>query len=352
MPVSAVDCVGPAFEHMTNQLFRSFRLGQWTRLAFVGLLAGELTSFSCNYHAQSPNAPTHGGVWPGPHIDPAVFIPIALFAGILVSILSLVILYINSRMRFVLFDSVVERKCSLRRMWAARGSPAFQYFVWQLVYFLLVFVGACLIVGVPALLVFLSGWFTSWREHLGPLVLIGAIVFLVFLGCLLFSAVVYVFTKDFVVPQMALEKISPLEGWARLLRMLRPEKGRYIGYALLKAVLIMAAAIATGIAAVIIFLLLLIPLGGVGVIWLGIGRAAGLSWNVFTITAAIVAGCVLLFILFYAVSLVAAPVIVFFPAYSIYFFAARYSPLAKLVYPPPPTPVQPPSAQPPPETIG
>jgi hypothetical protein len=54
-------------------------------------------------------------------------------------------------------------------------------------------------------------------------------------------------------------------------------------------------------------------------------------------------------VILYGVSLISVPVIVFFPAYSIYFFAARYPLLAKLVYPSPPAP---PLVQPPPEPIG
>jgi len=352
MPLSAVDCVGPAFEHMKMQLFRPFRIWQWTRLAFVGLLAGELSSGnSCGSHVQG--APSHGHGWPGPHMDPALLIPIAILVALIVPIVLLVFLYISSRMRFVLFDSVVTRKCEVRRMWSARGGPALYYFVWNVVFFLITFAGFGLIIGVPAIFAFANGWFKAPREHLPALILVGVIVFFLLLGWVLLSAVVHVFTKDFVVPQMALENITAVEGWGRLLKMLGPEKGRYIAYAVLKAVMAIAAAIAVGIAGVILFLLLLIPLGGVGVIWLLIGRAAGLGWNVFTITLAIVAGCILLFLVLYALSLVAVPVIVFFPAYSIYFFAARYPLLEKLVYPPPPpTPVQPPLVQPPPEPIG
>jgi hypothetical protein len=38
----------------------------------------------------------------------------------------------------------------------------------------------------------------------------------------------------------------------------------------------------------------------------------------------------------YLMALIAVPAIVFFPAYSIYFFAARYRPLSLVLYPPPP----------------
>jgi len=69
------------------------------------------------------------------------------------------------------------------------------------------------------------------------------------------------------------------------------------------------------------------------------GQAGGLTWNVFTITLAVVAGCIFLLVFFYAVALISVPVIVFFPAYAIYFFAGRYPQLGSLIYPPPPVPV-------------
>ena len=90
--------------------------------------------------------------------------------------------------------------------------------------------------------------------------------------------------------------------------------------------------------AVIFIVILLIPAGGVGVISVLLAKAMGLAlaWNVFTITLAVVAGCILLLVLLYGVSLLSVPVIVFFPAYSIHFFAARYPRLSNLIYPPPP----------------
>jgi hypothetical protein len=92
------------------------------------------------------------------------------------------------------------------------------------------------------------------------------------------------------------------------------------------------------------------------------GKAAGLGWTVATISLAVVAGCVLLAIFLSVTSLISVPVIVFFPAYSIYFFAARYPALHAVLYPAPPAPqippgppsppYEPPSLPPAPEPIG
>jgi len=85
----------------------------------------------------------------------------------------------------------------------------------------------------------------------------------------------------------------------------------------------------------------LIPVAGVAVAAVLGGKAAGLGWTVGTITLAVVAGCVVLAIFLFVMSLIAVPVIVFFPAYSIYFFAARYPALSAVLYPAPPAPATP-----------
>jgi hypothetical protein len=164
-------------------------------------------------------------------------------------------------------------------------------------------------------------------------------------------AVVHVFTKDFVVPQMALEGIGAVEGWRRLWPLLQAEQGGYAVYMLMKIVLAIGAGIIIGIASAILILIVAIPAAGLGIIAVITGKTAGLTWNVYTITIAIVVGCIVLAIFFYLTSLIAVPAMVFFPAYGIYFFAARYRPLSLVLYPPPPL-QEPPPIAPLPEPAG
>jgi hypothetical protein len=255
---------------------------------------------------------------------------------IAVPVIWLVLTYVNSRMRFVLFDSVLEKNCEVGRMWRAREEPGLQLFIWQIAFSLAMLTGLSVILGGPALIAFLLGWFSPPRQHLAPLILTGLCVLFLFLAWLILSIVVHVFTKDFVVPQMALENLSAFEGWRRLWQMVRAEKGPYAGYAGMKVIMAIGAAFAIGVVAFVAIVLLLIPFGGLGAIAVLWGMATGLTWNVFTITAAIVAGCIFLVMALYAVSWVSAPVIVFFPAYSIHFFASRYPLLARVLYPPAP----------------
>jgi hypothetical protein len=127
--------------------------------------------------------------------------------------------------------------------------------------------------------------------------------------------------------------------------MMNREKGGYAGYLALKVALAVGAAVIMSMVTVIVFLLILIPVGGIGVVAVLGGKAAGLSWNLYTITLAVVVASVLAVALLYVFSLISVPVIVFFPAYSIYFFAARYPPLAAVLHPAPP--LSPPGPPPP-----
>ena len=117
-------------------------------------------------------------------------------------------------------------------------------------------------------------------------------------------------------------------------------------------VMALGAAVLVGIISVIVFFLILIPVGGLGAIAVLAGKAAGLTWNLYTITLAIVVGSIVLAVILYVMALISVPVIVFFPAYSIYFCAARYRPLAAVLYPAPPPPPGPPPLPPEPLQIG
>jgi len=304
----------------------------------VGLFAGEMSSGGgCNnFQIPTQTGTGHRELTLSAFPDPWVFGPLLVVLLIAVPVLWVLFLYLSSRMRFILFDSVIAKRCEIRRMWRQRGEPAMRYFVWQIVLSLVSLAGMALIIGVPALLALALGWFTEPRNHLAGLISVGILVFFAFMGWVLLALLAHVFTKDFVVPQMALEGISAFEGWSRLWNMLQSEKGGYAGYAGMKLLLSIGAGIAVGIVAVILLVILLIPVGGLGAITVLSGQAAGLTWNVFTITLAVVAGCIFLLVFFYAVALISVPTIVFFPAYAIYFFAGRYPRLGSLIYPPPP----------------
>src|SRR5262249_51726945 len=135
MPASALDVVKPAFEHMVQQLFKPFRWGQWVRLAITGLLAGELSGAGgCSFQIPGSVPPRDRS---GQFLAQAVIgRNVVLIALLVLLVIALVValMYISSRMRFVLFDSIVSKECRIRRYWAAHGDAALRYFGFQLLF--------------------------------------------------------------------------------------------------------------------------------------------------------------------------------------------------------------------------
>jgi hypothetical protein len=312
-------------------LFQPFRVGQWLRLGFAGLLAGEAGS-GCNLGDslnRAAESSSSGSVTPSPAIpDLTSLLIIIAIAVVAFVILAVVFLWIGSRLRFVLFDSVVAGECRVREFWRQRGPEGMSYFVFQLVLAVVSIACVTVMVGVPALIVFNKGWFNPQANHL-PEVIVG-LVLLLLLGFafLLPLAIVQVLVKDFVVPQMALEGVGIREGWRRLVAMMRADKTTYAAYLGLKLGLRIVATIVFLAVTVAAFAVVLIPIGGLGLFAVLGAKAAGASWTALNIGLAVLAIAVASLLMAVAAAVISAPVVVFFPAYSMYFFADRYPALA------------------------
>ena len=352
MPLSATEAVSPAIEHAKKQLFQPFRFGQWARLAVVGFLTGELSSGgSCNAPSSFRNSRQGGGSGNVPNIEAALHklaafwhAHAALIAGVITAAIVLLFLfgilfaYLNSRMRFVLFDSIITKQCRMGEYWSRRGEVAWRFFIWQLLFGLCSLMASVILIGLPVFIAWAAGWFRKPSDHLLPLVLGGIFVFFVFVALAICTSLVRVFAKDFVVPYMAVEGLTVMQGWERVWAAVKAEKGGYAGYIGMKIVLAIAAGIIFGIIGLIVTLIIAIPLVIVGVLVGIIGAGAGLTWNAYTITLIVVVGSIVFFVFMYLIAFIGVPVAVFFPAYSIHFLASRYPKLDALLHPPPPAP--------------
>ena len=67
-------------------------------------------------------------------------------------VLFVLFLYINSIMRFILFDSIIAKECHIRQGWVRRRHNGRRFFVWQLVLMLLSLAAFMLLVGIPVLI--------------------------------------------------------------------------------------------------------------------------------------------------------------------------------------------------------
>ena len=351
--LSAIDTVSIALEHTKRQLFRPFRWGQWLRLALLGFMTGELSSGGgCggNFPTSLPTNPQdqRGGAdqfLSAPHLDPQMAAHIVLIAGVAilaVCVFALAWMYVGSVYRFILIESIITKNVSLRAGWRKWHATGRRFFLWRLVYQFALGFFAFILIGIPLGIAAVLGWLKDPHAHMLPLVFGGIILFFLVLIFFLGAAVVWLLGKDFVAPIMALENLDFADSWSRLFAMMKNEKGSYAGYVGMKIVLAIAAGIIFGILIFIAVLVVLLPVGGLGVLAVVAGKTAGLTWNPLTITLAVVIGTIVFAVIMFLSSMLSVPVTVYFPAYSIYFFAARYPKLSAWLYPAPPAPVVPP----------
>jgi len=342
-PLSAVDCIGPAFTQTKQQLFAPFRLQRWARLAVICLIIGDFAGGGGGPSGgfNIPQSRTKGGndLLAIPNIDwgkIAPWLPWIIAGVALVFLFVFLWIYIASVYRFVLFDSVLYDRCELKGSWGRWEPCGRSYFYWSLSFFGVFLVGDALLIGAPLLVAWRAGLFHHPGEHLVALILGGAALLFLLAAFFVLGAIASLFAKDFCVPIMAMEEVGVLDAWRRLLPMLAEEKMAFTGYVLMKIVLAIGSAIIFGIITFLTLIVLLIFLGIAGVIIFFGGKALGLTFSVTTICILVVLGGIILTGLLYLIALISTPAMVFFQSYVLHFIGSRYPTLGAVVFPPPP----------------
>jgi MFS family permease len=332
--LSGIDAISPAFERAKSQLFAPFRVGHWVRLAVVCILTGEATGSSgglggnSNFNLPSHSTHPRSGFPLGSALQPNVEFWVWLGVGIVALVLlALVLVYVSSVFRFILFDAVLHNQCKLREGWRRWQRQGGSYFLWQIGFGVATLGALVIVVGVPAFVAWRAGLFQNPGKHLASLILGGLGVFLLFVTVLVLSALGTMFAKDFVVPVMALEDQGILDGWRRVLPLLAQDKGACSFYVVMKIILAIGSALLFGIIDFMVVFAMLIPLGVVGVAVYFFAKGAGITWNPVTIGAVAVAGAVVVALFLAVIGFVSTPAMVFFQAYSMHFFGSRYAPL-------------------------
>lgn len=347
-PLSAIDAISPAFDHTKRQLFQPFRLGFWLRMAVVALATGQFYSSSLSgLHFNLPASRRAMAYsfqsMARPHWEYLKrYLPWIILIVLLVIVGVALWIYVASVFRFVLFDSVLTDRCVIRKQWRQWRGQGVRFFLWRVCFGLGValslgiFGGACYLVALN------TGALRNPRQHIALLVL-GGLAALLVLACLIaLAALIALFARDFVVPVMALEGVGVIEGWRRVIAMLKAEKKAYAGYVLMKIVLVVGTTIIFGILTLIAVLLLFIPISIAGAGAYFFAKSAGLLWSFPTIAAGVVLGAVVIALLFYLTAFISGPAMMFFQAYVIHFLGSRYPALGERISPvvpePPPLP--------------
>ncbi len=322
-PLSAIDAISPAWNHTSSLLLtpRSWRL--LLKIGAVAVFAG-LGGGSFNM-----GLPPNHHISHLPSMQPlftAAMIVGALALGLLFSIIGLVLLYLGSRLQFVLFEVLLTRRTFIAPIWARYGAVTWRWVGLKILFAITALLCMSPIL-VPAAIYLVKNIIaTSNGSQPNPLVFVPAMalsVAAIAIAVLVISAI-WVWLSDFGLPSIALEDTSIAETVRRVIALVRAEVGQSILYLLMRLVLSVAcgfiAEIGVGIAAFVA----LIPAGAIGgMLWLVLHNA-GIAGKVIMIT-----GWVLLAIAFVVLIICAAIMALgyvhsFIKTYSLYFLGGRY----------------------------
>jgi hypothetical protein len=338
-PISAADSVSPAIQRTKELLFRPFQWGPYLKLGLVAIITeGIGNHFRSSEHGGHGTGPESIGFSPS-SLRPE-WIAVIVAAALVVLVLSIVVFYLITRLRFTFFHCLIHNVKQLRPGWQLYGAQAMRFF------WLNVVVGLCfmLLAGLIVLPFAAGFWrvFQETQEGGQPDVLSVLALVLPLIPIILLLALAGIVTdlilRDGMLPHFALENATAGEAWAQVWSRIKAEKRQFAVYALLRVVLPMIALIG-------LFFLLLLP---------GLGLAAALASVEFAVhsifadaTGASVFVGVLLKIFFGVVAFVFAvlasiciggPVSTAIREYALIFYGGRYRALGDILYPPTPPP--------------
>jgi hypothetical protein len=256
----------------------------------------------------------------------------------------LIFLYIASIFRFILFDSVLTGRCSIRENWSRRQREGRKLFQWSLIVMVITFTVLVMVFGTPVLFAWSAGFFENASQHVAVLIVMALALLLLFVVFMLVAGAVHVITRDIMVPMLAFEDISIGDAWERAKQLIAADKGGYGGYYGMCILLAIAVGIVFGIITIIILLVFVFIAVIIGAMIVGV--LAITKWNPVLIVLAVLIGLVALIALMFISALIYVPAVVFRQGYGMYFFGARYQPLMAYMYPPPSAPPAPPMAPP------
>jgi hypothetical protein len=342
LAISAADAITLALERTRQFLFSPFRWRTYLKLGLVAILTEGLGG---NFHGskqggfkpgQAPNFHAPGN-FPdlGAHIPQ--LIAIVAVVALIIIVVSFVIAYLITRLRFAYFHCLIHNITEIRPGWRLYREPATRFF------WLSVVVGfSFLLMMILSALPFISGFVNLYHQsramgHPDYAVLISLILALVpvILLLVLIAYLIHIVLRDWMLPHYALEDASALEAWLDVWDRITAEKGQFALYALLRLLLPMVAAIGLFIVLLLPGLLLAGSVAGLEfMIHSAFANATGGILPVGIFLMAIV-GLVGFVIAALAAICIGGPLSTAVREYAISFYAGRYQKLGDILYPPP-----------------
>jgi hypothetical protein len=231
--ISVIEPIGPAIERVKLMLFRPFDMGRWFAIGFCAWLSflGEGGfNFRVPYDNCGPKCGRVHSVREACPADVALVAIIVAAVFVFAVVISLVLLWLRSRGKFMFLDCVARNSQQIKAPWRNYGTPANSLFLFQVAATILF-----LVVLAPLIAVLIWCGVLLARDSMYTNAFI--ITAMVSLGLLIVTVIVVFsiimkFTFDFVVPVMYIYKRRCLEAWGRFRSILSGNKGKFALYIL------------------------------------------------------------------------------------------------------------------------
>jgi len=339
LPLSAIDAIGPAWAHTRRLLWDNRRWQTMLKIGAVAVFAGiggvgggsfpNMGNFGNNSHAGNPQN------WPGSAagiLATIAALAVVLFVGIFIFVL--IMMYIGSRLQFVLFEVVLRNDTTVGPIWNRYGSITWRWLGLRLIVSLVALLCMAPML-IPAIVQFVHLLHQSENQpaNLGLLIATFFGLFAVAILIAFLFSIIHILLHDFGLPSMAMESTSIAETVTRVWRLLRAETGQVFLFLLMRVILGFAGSWCANILVLITAMLGMIPLGIIALLDYAILHSAGDAGKVIMVLIWVVLGILWVAFLFIASFILVGYVIAFIQAYALYFLAGRYPLLGQYLAP-------------------
>lgn len=249
--VSVIDPIDPAIKRVKEILFKPFDFGKWFTIGFCAWLA---------YLGCGGGGGGGGGNWNSPHgpnvhkaeiaenvntakeyfLDNLCWIaPAAVIAVVLIIGICLLIVWLNSRGKFMFLHCVAGNKSEIKVPWEKYRAHAWSLFLFRIVVGLIwKVIVAVPVLGIVLFSITMANHTVSYAVSIPAVIILGFIVFVFAIALFLVKK----FTSDFVVPIMFLRTASCVDGWREFLKVLSANKAHFTLYILFQIIISIAIA--------------------------------------------------------------------------------------------------------------
>jgi hypothetical protein len=255
-----------AWDRMMRMLFRPFTLEKWLVVGFAAFLSEYFSHALGGRYSwrerHDPNA-RHALRQIAEFLQHPTWGPVIIVIVACVALISIVLMWLTSRGRFVFLDDVVRERGAIVEPWkryGRQGNSLFGFCLIAYIAFIALMVTIALPL-IPAILAVIQGG--DWRV-LG-VAAIGMSVSLLSIVVLVMSYV-FLFLFQFVVPIMYRDGLGIMAGWGRFLTLFRQQPLPFVAYGFVYLLLSVAVFVVVGVVGFatccVGFLLLATPYAG------------------------------------------------------------------------------------------